>query len=531
MTKILKYIFGISLLMVLTTSACTDQFQDLNSDPIGITDEELEADYQHIGAYFPQIQQMIYCNYNWGDGVNWPFQIMQNLNADIFSGYMMTPTVFSGNVNNTTYALVDSWNGSMWNYTYSYMMPAVKSVEDRSQEEYPHFYAVAEILKVLGISRVSAIYGPAIYTKYGESKTGGDYDSEETLYATFFDDLDNSIEILEDFIEENPDATPFAKFDNLFAGDFSMWVKFANSIKLRLAIRISGVKPDLAKEMAEEAVKGGVLTTGEVAEISVSSYTHPLAALSGSWGDIAMSAEMESMLTGYEDPRLEQYFLPSTDATVEAQGYTYKGIRQGIELNDKSVYGSHSLLNIEEDSPAILMTAAEVYFLRAEGALNGWSMDGTAQQLYELGVQASFDQWGVSIGDYLSSDALPAAYVDVKNASNSVAANSAYMNDVSPKWDESADNEKKLQKIITQKWIAMFPEGNEAWTEYRRTGYPKLFPVVVNNSQGVIDSDNGVKRLNFSVDEKTNNPDGYAAAVQMLGGADNGATPLWWDVD
>jgi hypothetical protein len=261
-------------------------------------------------------------------------------------------------------------------------------------------------------------------------------------------------------------------------------------------------------------------------------YTNPLAAISGSWGDISMSAEMESILSGYGDPRLAKYFRPVNDESVESAGYEFKGIRQGIDIDDKAVYGGHSLLNIAPESPGLLMTAAEVYFLRAEGALRGWSVGGSAKELYEAGVRASFNQWAAGSADaYLTSDDLPNAYVDVKNAVNSVTRDSEFINAVSPMWSEAVDNETKLQKIITQKWIAMFPEGNEAWTEYRRTGYPVLFPLVVNDSQGVIDSNNGIKRLNFSVTEKNNNPDGYAKAVQYLGGEDNGATALWWDVE
>ena len=89
----------------------------------------------------------------------------------------------------------------------------------------------------------------------------------------------------------------------------------------------------------------------------------------------------------------------------------------------------------------------------------------------------------------------------------------------------------KREKIAVQKWLAMFPEGCEAWAEMRRTGYPKFFPVIVNNSGGVISTEEGVKRLNFSVTEVANNPTGVENAVTLLGGSDDGSTQLWWDVD
>ena len=92
-------------------------------------------------------------------------------------------------------------------------------------------------------------------------------------------------------------------------------------------------------------------------------------------------------------------------------------------------------------------------------------------------------------------------------------------------------NEEKFAKIVTQRWIAIYPEGMNGWAEIRRTGYPKLFPVMVNYSQGEIDTDLGPRRLPFTINEKGNNPTGYAKAVEMLGGPDNGGTRIFWDVD
>ena len=528
-TRIIHIFWLLPLAAILSFSACTKNFEELNDNPIGVSQEDLKADYQHIGAFFPQIQQMIYCNFNWGWGTNWPFQIMQNLNADIFSGYMMTPTPFASNINNTTYALVDGWNGSAWDYTYSYMMPGVLEVEKLTADEFQHFGAVAKILKVLAISRLSDLYGPVIYTHYGESRTGGTFDSQQEAYYAFEADLANAAQVLTEFVAANGDATPFADFDQFFGGDYKQWIKFANSLRLRLAMRMALVDPTKAKTEAEAAVAQtyGVFTNGDLAAVSGQGYTHPLAAISGGWNDIEMNAVIETIMKGYSDPRMGKYFQSATDQRAKDAGYTYKGIRQGIALTDKANYVGHSLLNIASETPAVLMTAAEVFFLRAEGALRGWNMGGTAQDFYEAGVNESFSQWGVSSAAYLSSDAVQANYVDVVTPGNSIAA----LNNVSPRWDDAADFDTKLAKIAIQKWLAIFPEGGEAWAEQRRLNYPKLFPVMENYSQGVISTTEGVKRLNFSVTEKSNNPTGYSEAVQMLGGADTGATPLWWDVN
>jgi hypothetical protein len=281
------------------------------------------------------------------------------------------------------------------------------------------------------------------------------------------------------------------------------------------------VKPALARQKAEAAVADGVLEEGTVSVVG-KGWVHPLSTLGTDWNDCCMNAVMESIMGGYEDPRLGKYFKEAQDKTLGAK---YKGIRMGIQIDVKDTYVGHSFPNFGGGDPGLIMSSAEVWFLRAEGALRGWNnMGGSAQSLYEKGVQTSFAQWGAGeAGDYLASNKVPADYVDPKNPANSIAAK----NTVSPKWIESASNEEKLQKIIIQKWIATFPDGMEAWSEQRRTGYPALFPVMVNESQGVFKNDDNVKRMTFPEGFEYNNQ--MTEAVQKLGGADNGNTRLWWD--
>lgn len=102
-------------------------------------------------------------------------------------------------------------------------------------------------------------------------------------------------------------------------------------------------------------------------------------------------------------------------------------------------------------------------------------------------------------------------------------------------WNEADDFEKKLEKIITQKWIAIFPNCMEAWSEYRRTGYPKLMPVVHNLSDGVVNSAEGARRLTYPADEYRDNTENLNAALSALAKessnkkGDTMATRVWWD--
>ena len=225
-------------------------------------------------------------------------------------------------------------------------------------------------------------------------------------------------------------------------------------------------------------------------------------------------SNMESILVGYNDPRLGIYFEHCTDETLKGQ---YRGIRQGTCFAH-SHYSGLSKLFVKQSTDAPLMTASEVWFLRAEAALRGWT-DEDEETCYQNGVTTSFHQWGIyGVEDYLQSERKASDFIDTYDEENNIEARCK----VSPKWNRLDDKETKLEKIITQKWIAMFPEGCEAWAEQRRTGYPRLFPVRFNHSRnGCIDTEIMVRRLNFPGTLQTEDPEQYSALVEASGGNDH----------
>lgn len=528
--------FVLCALLLATIYSCTGAFEYHNTNKGGFDDDTKKQEFNYYGIPLGIVQQGIYFNYDWGGGKNWPFQIMQNLSADMFCGYMHNYKVFNGGRNNSTYYMMDGWNGAFWENTYGFIMPAVHKADSINEIVNPGFYGIARILKVELMHRVSDTYGPVIYTKFGD-KLGSMPDTQQKAYNAFFDDLDKGIASIEEHLENNPELENFTKFDILMpknSRNYRQWLKFANSLRLRLAIRISMADPVLAAAQVEKALShsGGVLQENNdiVAVSTATGYGNPLGELNIGWKEVYLNANMESIMGGYEDPRLGQYFQPATAANEisEIPGVipykgTYKGIRQGTGFNHPNYYGC-SRSTISQDTDAILMTAAEIWFLRAEAALRGWSGE-SVQECYERGIRASFSQWNAEkVEEYIESTKQPKDFVDALNPDFNIAA----VNTVTPKWDEEATREEKLEKIIVQKWIACFPEGCEAWAEQRRTGYPKLFPVLVNDSR-VIDTKKGPRRLNFSVGIQTANPEQYNALVTDLGGEDNCATNLWWD--
>ncbi|MCC8187155.1 MAG: SusD/RagB family nutrient-binding outer membrane lipoprotein [Bacteroides sp.] len=526
------YIQGLLLSAWIGFAACTDNFEGYNTNKVGFDDEKKKYDYNYYGIPLEIIQQGIYFNYDWGAGKNWPFQIMQNLGADMLSGYVHDFNPFNEGRNNSTYHMMDGWNGAFWENTYGYIMPEVQKSETINKEENIGFYGITQILKVELMHRVSDLYGPIIYTQFG-SKTGSSPDTQQEAYKAFFKDLDEGIAQIEKFMDEFPGVENFSKFDILMPSGnrtYAQWIKFANSLRLRLAIRIAMADPALAIAEVEKATKhtGGLLeTTSDLVAVSTASgYINPLGEINKAWSEVYLNANMESIMGGYEDPRLEKYFDKATGTNVaEIIDYknTYKGIRQGTGFNHQNYIG-HSRSTISQSTDAVLMTAAEVWFLRAEAALRGWTTE-VVRDCYEQGVRTSFAQWGANGADeYLESENKPKDYEDAFNKEYNIAA----VNSTTPKWDDAVSNEEKLAKIITQKWIAGYPEGCEGWAEQRRTGYPRLFPVMVNDSQD-IDTNKGPRRLNFNVNTRPNNPEQYKELEAALNGPDNCATNLWWD--
>lgn len=528
MKKNIVYITALLAGSLFTAGSCTDNFEKYNSDKTGLTDDLKKGDYHNIGIPLNIVQQGIYFNYDWGSGKNWPYQTMQNLSADMFSGYMHDFNNFNGGSSNSDYNLMDGWNGSFWGNTMKYILPEVKNAEEITEQDYPASYGITKILKVELMHRLSDYYGPIIYTHFGDSKTGSQPDTQKEAYYAFFQDLDIAVSKIQESLKANPGLYDFDKFDILTHGhkNNAYWLKFANSLRLRLAIRIAMADPVKAQAEARKALdpqNGGLFETDDemIAVSTATGYSNPVGEINRGWGEVYMNASMESILKGYEDPRLPKFFEPATNEKCAGQ---YRGIRQGTKFNHQN-YKGLSVIYINPGSDAILMTAAEVWFLRAEAALRGWSSED-AGVCYKKGVNTSFEQWKADgVNDYLNSDNVAADFVDVLDPSNNIQAKCL----VSPKWDPSANPEIKLEKIITQKWLAVFPEGCEAWAEQRRTGYPRLFPVKYNSSKGTIDTEIMIRRLNFPVDIISSNPEQYKALVNALGGADNGGTRLWWD--
>lgn len=520
--KFWKYIFVVSASVLM--ASCTDNFKENNTDPNKAT-EDMLVGLTRIGSFFPTMQADVIPT---SDVDANEYQRAQNLAGDIHSGYMAATGNWNSGNNGAQYNLTfDRWNDVAFTVAFTKVMPAWKEVRDKGKDEYPEVFAVAQIIKVAAMHRITDIYGPLPYMLFGHGEVTTPYDTQEAIYASFFEDLNHAVITLKDYSANYPNAKPLKKYDMIYGGDFAKWITYANSLKLRLAMRMVYVDGVSAQKYAEEAVRSGVMLVNADNAILKStlgiSVFNPIRICWDSYDDIRMSASMESFLTGYSDPRLPKYFQES-----ELGGF--HGARLGNSISNKTAYIKLSSPNIMETTPMQWMVASEMYFLRAEGALRGWSMGGTAKDLYEQGIKTSFEQWGVDLGSYLTnSTAKPAPFV-AKAGSGSVTAANSLLPSITIAWDETSDSELKLERIMTQKWLAMYPEGQEAWSEYRRTGYPKIFPVLTNRNSSQINTTLQIRRLPFPQAEYDNNTEEVTKAASLLeGGVDHGGVKLWWD--
>ena len=542
-----------AMAVALGFTACTGDFENINTDPNGIPTENVPLE-----SRFSQPITSVYLNYQ---NRNWEYQLQQNLNADLYSGYLANPTPFGGNNNNSTYAMNEGWNETSFKAGELYVMKPISLILQSTEE--PDYIAIAKIIRVEGMHRVVDTYGPIPYSKAMQGGSGVPYDDVKTLYETFIQELGESVDQLTAFVDGGKaNSERLQSFDIVCGADHVQWIRFANTLRLRLAMRISVVAPDLAKKTAEAAVnhKYGVLEAGNNdVEVASATLQNPLNEINYAYGDIRVGASMMSLLQGYNDPRLPKYAKPvgwfkekgeSVDIKDKAGKPTgnigkYIGIRQGIIIPNKADYQMYSTINMPTSKMADLngegnqitnalpwMKVAESYFLRAEGALRGWNMRGTAKDFYEKGIKVSFDEYNISNSEYLAyindETSVAADHVDPFNAENNIKG----MDKCTIKWNEAASKEDKLHKIINQKWLAMYPEGQEAWSEFRRTGYPKLFPVANNFSAtvgGGIEQGEFVKRLRFPRNERNTNAAEVENAKKLLNGPDNEGTRLWWD--
>ncbi|MBR6882977.1 MAG: SusD/RagB family nutrient-binding outer membrane lipoprotein [Bacteroidales bacterium] len=508
--------------LLLLAGACTKNFEQYNANPYGVTNEEMLRDGYALRAALNGMASAVIST-----DVN-TTQFTECLLGGPMGGYLADSNQgFRNTISN--FNPTDNWTNVLLSSDRIIPTFFANYGDVRNLTEDPVVLAIADVIKVAVLHRVADTYGPIPYSQIGVGgKIQVPYDSQEQAYKNMLADLDRSIAVL----TANRGTTINASADIIYGGQVEKWAKFANSLKLRLAMRMVYADPATAKKAAEEVAADEVGAFASNDDNALydnfnANAKNPFYVVQVEYngGDSMAAADIITYMNGYNDPRRAAYFNKS-----QFDGFDYVGLRHGIVMPANDVMHRYSAINISMDSPFTWMNAAEVAFLKAEAvAVFGFDMGGSAKEFYEQGVRLSFAQWGVAGADAYLADATskPAAYVD-PIGSNSYDGS---LSEMTIAWEENASTARKQEKILIQKWIANWLLGNESWCDIRRTGYPHILPATAegNKSNGLVDSAFGARRMKYPSDEYVNNGANLAQAVTLLGGADEMATRTWFD--
>jgi len=526
-----KSILPILLLAVtFLANSCVKDYAARNTNPEEATEDMLEWDNLRTGSYISQMIANVLPSYqNGSDGEygSASYQVVQGLTGNIFANYEAASN--AGFHQTNEYNLVaDGWSKALFEDAYKRAVsPWGKLNALRSSA--PHDAAIGDILKVAALHRVTDAYGPIPYTQLGSGASHLAYDKQEDVYKAMFKDLDSAIDDLMGFIGEGT-TVYLEDYDNVFYGDLTKWAAFANTLRLRLATRVAYADAALYQAEAEKAIASpaGFMAEDVFLHKGAAAWEYPIYIIEYTFqdGDAKAGATIVTYMNSYNDPRRESYFTMGTDGQ-------YHGVRMGAVVD--SDYPKSTLLSkvkCTNDDPLKWMSGAEASFLLAEYYLRSGD-PANARKYYEDGVAKSFSLTGA--GDatkYLKGTDGVGSYTDPVTGGNSYGNN---LTDVAVAWTSQSSEDGHLEQIITQKYLAMFPEGMEAWAEFRRTGFPKVIPTATNNSGGTIDTDKQIRRLVYPTSEYTANKANAEAGVALLdaealsGAGDNGGTQVWWD--
>lgn len=531
MKQTLKYrkaLNGALLAGGLLVVSCTSHFESWNINPNEVTPEQMEQDNLLTGAYFTQMERGIFVI---GKDKGGLFEETQMLTGDIFASYCAPIKTwnYAGNEDNDCYKLYPQWYNSSFKNAYTEVMQPWQKITEYVDATSPA-HAMATIVKVFGMSRITDKYGPIPYSQFGK-EIQSVYDSQKDVYYKFFDELATAIDVLTEYNSHT--SSPYMDaYDNVYSGRVSSWIKFANTLRLRLAMRISFVDEAKARTEAQAAITHAVGLMTSASDNAVLKQAASFSFINEWWeayesfNDFRMSATMDCYLNGLKDPRLAVYFNPAKNSGE------YRGVRNGQTSRDQgTLQNAASSMNVTQTSSIVWMDAAEAYFLLAEAKLRLGLGDKSVQEYYEEGIRTSFSSKGATGADaYLADDTnVPAtSYMDYSYGYPSSV--SVKVSTLTVKWDDAVSTEIKLERIMVQKWLALFPDGVEAWSEMRRTGYPAIVSISRNASGGEVKTGELISRLKFPTTEYSDNNQNTQAAVSLLNGADVAGTRLWWDV-
>ncbi len=493
----------ILLVVLVALGSCEKGFEEMNVNPTKPTQLDPKTKLTYIQLYTGGSNYVAYLFWNM-------IHLMPNVQ----------------HLNNTHYGPIFNYKegSTHWLFeeqfktTVKNVVDLIDQLENSDSPTAQSDLAIAQIQKVLIFSRLTDAYGDIPYSEAGKGFIEGirfpKYDRQSDIYADMLLKLESAVATL-----GSGGANSYGSADLLFGGDNSKWVKFGNSLMLRLAMRMVNVDNAAAQQWANKAISGGVMTSND--DIAFTQYenspndggpnVNPLTKCftSRSWNQVKISATFMDWMKDRTDPRVS--VLCST-----VDGDTTYALQTGQDINDASRGMANSKPNINifggkapnaddvvlYDAPFFFQTYAEVEYMLAEAAERWGLAGGDVEGHYNAGVRASMTYLsmyghGVEITDTQINDYL---------AANPFVAVDA------------------MQMINEQYWAATFGNGLETYSNWKRSGYPVLVPfaLAATTTGGEIP-----RRFVYPGSEKLNNPDNVQEAIDIQG--DDLTTRMWWD--
>jgi hypothetical protein len=550
MEMIMKKIFlypTIAALGLVGLNGCSD-FEDMNVDPEHLSADGLVSSSYNMVFTMAQVQAL---------GSDWDVW----RNGIIYSGTMMQHVTTVGwPADYVFYAYSDGYNAAFWDIYQSDNRGAVREIINvvnkwKGEAGFENDYQIARIMKAYIFHRLTDLYGDIPYKDAGRLAEGviyPEYDKQEDIYDDLLKELNEAQAAI------SSSASQLGDHDLYYGGKANKWKKFANSLMLRVAMRLSKVNPDKAKTWAARAAANGVFegvddiamlkhTDGTPSNDSAEPYAKifsdadagtffisetfmnmltndPRIALIGSVCDTVVSYSNNAYIKGDATPGNQKglpvgYKIGGPKGFAFSEWADYKSLgkdtsyyKRAFSIPSPYTYGD------PKTAPTVLVSHAETQLLLAEAAVRGW-VTGQAEDYYKEGVKAAMEQFKF----YSGGQELYNQYL------TSTAINDYFINNPF----STGSDENKLEQINTQYYITTFCDEYEAFANWRRSGYPQLDPVKNAGYPATAHVTNAIpRRFTYPSSESQSNPTNYLEAVRRIlpaGAGDKMNGRVWWD--
>lgn len=515
--RFLTYIFlGLAGSMVATS--CVDDFADLNTDPTSYSPAIYNPNYLLTSSQLYYTGSTDNAYETWRGNLIYASTMMQQLSS--------VTSYWAGD----KYLLNPDYASAYWEKGYGDQVKVVVEMVEftRGKEQYKNLHQIARIMRALVMQRITDLYGDIPY-----------FDAGMGIYTkNYFPVYDKQEDIYTDLLSEVEEATnalaPSEEVitgDMIYKGNIDQWKRFGNSLLLRMAMRLTKVQPEKAKEYVGKVVGKTMQSNADNAIIRhdingqwTTQNRNSIVLLKGPENvQTKLSQAYVNFLKNNDDPRLAVVAItnPSYDNNGNALGgnsdpAVQKGMPNGYTVGTTrnisdapgytglENYSSLSANLLKLDGPTFILTYAESELLLADAAAR-WNVGGDAATHYNNGTKAAityFSQYP-NIGD-------------LSAAADTYLVDHPYV---------SANG---LEMINTQFWAATLLNGYEAWSNWRRSGFPVLTPV---NYPGNATSGTIPRRFPYPTAEANNNPVNYKTAHDAVPGGDLLTGRVWWDAN